>query len=191
MTRSLDSATLTGLTQPIVPIAILVSITTTGGVLYVWNGYGNVVWAGNTYLGVGKLGKISIIEESNSVYASGATITLEGVDTSDLADALSEITIGQPVKIYFALVNNTGEFLGTPVPIFVGLSDQVSISESAESATIAIDVESKLAQLQRNREYRYTDQMQRYLHPNDAAFQYVNLLTNYLGTWGFALGDQS
>ena len=185
MPRSIDPTTSTSLTQPIVPIAIMVDIQIAAGPIYAWSGYGDLIYNGITYLGIGKLGKISLVQETNSVYASGAQITLEGIDSTDLTEALSDITIGQPVSIYFAVLNAAGQIAGTPITIFAGLTDQVSISESIDNCSITIDVESKLAQLQRNREYRYTDQMQRFLHPGDGAFRYVNLLTNYVGSWGY------
>lgn len=188
MPRDIDTNTQSALSETVSPVAVMVDLEIGGAFTYVWSGYGNLVWNGNTYQGVGKLGNVSVVQETNSVYATSATISLEGVNDSDLESTMDSLTIGSTCTIYLATIGN-GVIVGTPVPIFSGLTDQGAISESTNTTSVSIDIESKMSQLQRNREYRWTDQMQRFLYPNDGALRYTNTLQNWLGTWGFQNND--
>lgn len=157
----------------------------------VWSGMGNIEYTpvGSNqppflFVGVGKLGSVSTIGEMTSVFASGISLTLEGVDPTTINEALTGIPIGSPVTISYGIIQN-GAIVGDLLNVFEGFTDQVSISESVNTCTVSIDVESKLAQLQRNREYRYTDVQQQALYPGDNFLRYVAVLQNWLGTWGF------
>ena len=191
MTRAIATTTETALGLPQAPLGILVDLTTPSGVVHSWSGYGTLEYNGIAYLGVGQLGKVALISETNAVYASGCKLTLEGIDNATISEALG-LAIGLPATISLAVMSypaGVATVVGTAIPVFSGLTDQARIAEAPTGSTVEIDLESKMAQLQRNREYRYTDQMQRFLYPNDGAFRYVNTLTSYMGTWGFRTGE--
>jgi len=191
MPRTIDPSTASALAHPNCPIGILVDLTLSGGtLLHVWSGYGNLDGGGAlVYAGVGQLGKISVIDGTSNIYAAGATLTLEGVNPNDLNDGLQSIVQGLPCTISLATigpaVSGQWTLIGTPIPVFAGLTDQVTIQESATTTSITVAIESKLAQLQRDRSYRYTDQMQRFLYPGDGGLKYVSTLHNFQGSWGY------
>jgi hypothetical protein len=69
-----------GVIQPVV----LAQLTLKSGVVYVWSGVGDLVWNGNTYTGVGYLGKVGEITEASAVQAEGTTLTLSGIGLSSI-----------------------------------------------------------------------------------------------------------
>lgn len=79
MPRSLDTTLSAALANSNVQPVILAIITFASGTVYVWSGVGNLIWNGNTYLGVGSLGNISAITEGSGIEAQGVTLTLSGV----------------------------------------------------------------------------------------------------------------
>ena len=101
MSRNLDTTLAPALANPLITPAIFVSLTFQSGVFYVWNGIGNYVFNGNTYTGVGTLGKISAIQEGSDVEAQGLTVTLSGIGTSgfDVSDGSPPVGVTPPVTV--------------------------------------------------------------------------------------------
>ena len=89
MPRGIDPTVLALMATGNLRMGTLVSIETLSGMVYAWTGYGTVVYNGNTYLGLGSLTNISAITEANSVISQGVTLTLNGVDPTNISEALT------------------------------------------------------------------------------------------------------
>jgi hypothetical protein len=150
---------------------------------YVWSGLGNLVYAGNTYKGVGSLGRIGSISEATEVRAIGTTVTLSAIDPTLLSECLNDIQLGAPAKIYFALFDAALNIIGAPYPLFVGTVDQPVIQIGIDQMAITLKLENKLANLQRANMRRYTAADQRIRHPNDTAFNWVEILNDLALKW--------
>jgi hypothetical protein len=150
---------------------------------YIWSGLGNLVYAGNTYKGVGSLGKIGSVSESTEVRAIGTTVTLSGIDPALLSECLNDIQLGAPAAIYFALFDAALNILGTPYPLFIGTVDQPVIQIGVKEMSISLKLENKLANLQRANMRRYTAADQRLYYPNDTAFNWVEILNDLALKW--------
>jgi hypothetical protein len=175
---------LASLTASTIRPGFLAMLTFQTGVQYVWSGIGDLVYGGNTYRGVGSLGRISAIDEGTSVQAMGTTVTLSAIDPALLADCLSDIQLGAPATIYFALFDPNLQIVGTPYPLFVGTVDQPVIQIGTTEMAISLKLENKLANLQRANMRRYTASDQRRYYPNDTAFNWVELLNDQALKWG-------
>jgi hypothetical protein len=151
---------------------------------YVWSGAGNLVYGGNTYRGVGSFGKLGDISEGTDVKAYGTTIQLSGIDPTLLAESLTDIQIGAPATIYFALVDANCNILGAPYPLFVGTMDKPTVQQAPDTITITISLENKLSNLQRATQRRYTAADQNLQYPDDSAFDYVEILNDQALRWG-------
>jgi hypothetical protein len=171
------------LSSPIRP-GFLALLTFRTAVEYVWSGLGNLVYAGNTYRGVGSLGRIGSVSESTEVRAIGTTVTLSAIDPALLSECLNDIQLGAPAKIYFALFDASLNILGTPYPLFIGTVDQPVIQIGVNEMAISLKLENKLANLQRANMRRYTAADQRHYYPNDDAFNWVELLNDLALKWG-------
>lgn len=171
------------LTSSLIRPGFLAMITFHTSTQYVWSGLGNLVWNGNTYKGVGSLGRIGGIDENTDLRATGTTVTLSAIDPALLADCLNDIQLGAPVAIYFALFDGSLNILGTPYPLFIGTVDQPTIQIGADSMSIALKCENKLVNLQRANMRRYTAADQRKYFPNDTGFNWVELLNDMALKW--------
>jgi hypothetical protein len=168
----------------VIRFGVFVQISFVSETMYVWTGYGNLSYGGNTYLGVGHLGSISSIQEDSTVQAQSVPLTLEGITEDDLSEALGDIRQGLPCKVWLAIFNANGTMLGAPTLSFAGRIDQPTISESVDTCTISIKCENRMADLQRSNERRYTQQQQQMLHPSDTGFNYVNQAAWYVSSRG-------
>jgi len=184
--RGIDVATLAAMSAPNVRMALLGELHFASDIVYVWTGLGALPYGGNSYLGLGKLGTVSVIQEGSAVQADGITISLEGIDASMINEALGEIQQGLPCIISMAFFDTSSPpaMISAPVVCFAGRMDEPTIDEGTENCTITIAVENRMALLQQQHERRYSDQEQRRDYPNDCGLMYTNLIQNWVSTWG-------
>ena len=155
--------------------------------IYLWSGYGDLNYASTDYLGVGELLGFNAIEESQDLGAKGITINLSGINgTTLLTKALTEEYQGKEVEIKLGLFDSTGDIHNTPVTIFSGFMDVLTIDEGGETSTINLSVENKLIQLGRTKTRRYNSADQRKDHSTDEGFDYVASIAEKDITWGGA-----
>jgi hypothetical protein len=179
----LTTAVITALDSRFVRPIFLLSMQFADNTLYVWTGVGTIVWNGNSYLGVGTYGNISTISESNGVEAQGISLTLSGIDPAWLAESMNEINHAGKCWVYFGFLDSTGAVIPDPIPAYMGILDQPTIDPSTDTCTISITVENRLADLNRSRGGRYTDQDQRGRYPNDGSLRYVPYNQDRLIIW--------
>ena len=68
--------------------------------------------------------------------------------------------------------------------VFSGYMDQMTIDEGVETCTIGLTLESRLIDLERPRNRRYTSENQKTRFPNDEAFDFVESLQGQRLAWG-------
>lgn len=175
---------LSSLTSNRIMPAFLLDIAFKSMTCYVWSGVGSLVYGGNTYLGVGSLGKISAVSEGSELMADGMSITLSGIDPTLLPETMTDVQLGAPVTVYFALLGDGNAIIGTPYPLFVGQVDQPAIQPGLDDFTITIKLENKLVNLQRASNRRYTSADQNLYYPDDIAFRWVEQLNDQALVWG-------
>ena len=175
--RNLDpnlSANLAG--QFISPL-FLVELAFKSQTLYVWSGVGSIVYGGNTYLGVGTLGKIGTITEGTAIQADGTTLTLSGIDPTIAGECLSDIQTMGGTKIWFGTMVQ-GTIVGVPYLLYSGTVDVPTFDIGVETMSITLTLENKMLDLQRPRMRRYTSADQRLLYPTDIGFSWVESLND-------------
>lgn len=184
MSRSLTSGTAGQLTQKQVYPIVLVQLTFTDGITYAWTGIGNLVWNGNTYTGVGQLGKIGPITEDTAVQAQGLELTLTGVPQNLLNEALGHCAQGNAVLVYFGFLDASGNVIADPYLAFSGRMDVPTIDEGSDTATITLTAENRLIDLDRPRLRNFTEQDQILDYPTDTGFTFVPNLQQLNLIWG-------
>lgn len=211
-TRGLPNEITTYLDQPTLEVFFAVDLLfDSPNELRFWTGVGDLSFGGETYTGSGNLMQISELQESSDIAARGATLTLSGIPTELIGLALDETYQGRIAKIKFGvfgrgvsdnsflLINDTDSLLingsGDKLEIdyadtlemfdmFIGRMDQMTINEAGDTCTIALTVESKLIDLERPRNRRYTDQNQQSRFSGDLAFEFVTRLQAEELEWG-------
>ena len=184
MARSLPAGYNAALTTNPIRIGVLVDIHWANTVTYVWSGYGDMVYEGNTYLGVGQLGSISTVSESGSIQADGIEIGLTGIPASMVSTVLTEARQGKTVSIHQALFDEDWALIDVYENVFKGILDVPVINKSAKNASIVVKAENRLIELQKTRVRRYTDQDQKDMYPNDPGLEFVAGLQDVEIRWG-------
>jgi hypothetical protein len=184
MPRNLDPALQEAFASGLILPAILVNLAFVTSTQFVWSGIGDLVFNGNTYKGVGSLGKLGTINEGLDVNAYGTSVTLSGIDNTLFNDSLTDIQQGLPATVYIALFTNTGTMIGTPYMMFDGLIDEPSISLGADTSSITLNLENSMLDGKRASNIRYTDADQRIAFPTDSGFQFVTSLQDAAFVWG-------
>lgn len=186
MARTLTSAVATAAQAALVRPVLLLQVTFPTGTLRLWTGVGSLVYGGNTYTGAGSLISVSPIEETNEVRAAGVQVTLSGIPSNTLATAVGTMNSGQSGEIRFGLMDSANALIADPVLAFAGRLDTAVIEESGDTCTVLVTFESRLIDLERPRERRYTDEDQQAEFSGDVGMQYVAALQDRVLKWGTA-----
>lgn len=152
------------------------------GYIRAWSGIGDLVWNSQTWTGTGTLLSISDIQETSDGSAQGITATLSGVPSALISIALQDVRQGASGKIWLGFFNNG--IIDDPILLFEGRLDVPVINESGETASISISYESRLIDLQRQREHLYTDKDQQGLFAGDLGCQFVTSIQEITLNWG-------
>ncbi len=163
---------------------IFTEVEVSSGTVRVWSGVGTITWDSVSWTGVGKLGSISSITETSETRAEGLVLTLSGVDPTLLGYALTEIRHGKNAKVWLGAMDDAGAILADPFLSFSGKVDTASVDEGGETSQIQISVESRLIEMHRPRDRRWTHEDQQIDYPGDLGFEYVAGLQELNIIWG-------
>lgn len=154
------------------------------GTLRYWSGTGPISWNGYTWEGNGLLHGIKPAAEVTHIEATGVEIYLAGVSDQVLSLILISAQLGRPGRIYFGFLDNSGAIVSSPYLLFEGRFDQAEIIESAENPMVTLKYESRVIDIERGKDWRYTPESQRIIYSGDKGFDYVSSLQDWKGFWG-------
>ena len=185
MSRTLPTGLDTALSANTLYPVLLVQLNWPTGTVYCWNGYHDLTWDGHTWIGTGHLGTVSEIGESADGTANGISVTLSGIPSSVISNALENNSQGQPARVYFGVIQNAS-FTVDPYLVFDGLIDVANIHDDGTTASVVVNLEKELFDSRTNaRRYTHEDQQQTY--PGDLGLEYVAGLANRQFMWGKAV----
>jgi hypothetical protein len=131
VTRTIPSGYLSAMESESSEFVHLISLDFSGGTIYINTGAADLVWAGQTWEGVGGNLQLGAVEESRDASAQGVDLSLSGVDQSILSALLSYDYRGRVCQVYRAHLNpTTGAVITDPQLLFEGL--QVAAFEVTE-----------------------------------------------------------
>ena len=150
-----------------------------------WTGADSLTVDGESYEGAGTLLAIGDIEDSMEVKSTNLTVSLSGMDTTVMILALSEDLQNRKIKLYMGyLMGGANESAGEMV-MFSGRMTNVQITDDAENgATIAINAENRLVDLNRPSNLRYTNASQQIINSSDTGYKYVQAIQGKELLWG-------
>ena len=159
---------------------VAVELAFDSGTTRLWNGYGDLTVASNTYTGSGDLMSISSIEESGDISAKGLNMVLSGIPSSLLSLALTENYQNRSVSVYVGTITS-----GTVASyeVFNGRMDVMTLQESGDTCTISLTAESRLIDLERPRVRRYTPEDQKLIDADDTGLDFINSLQEATFEW--------
>lgn len=176
MAHSLTSGMQTVTQSAVCAPVIFVEVDTAAGNVYVWSGYGNIIWNGETWIGAGDLMGVSGISEVASVQASGTALTLSGVDLSLVSLALQSMQRYLPAKVWVGAMDANFNIIADPYLLLNGRVDSAKIVATGRSAMITVTAESRLISLRLPKWRRYTNLDQQIEHPTDQGFSFVDTI---------------
>jgi len=179
MTRSTPASLLTALSQPEVLPFYAVEMVFDSAPVRFWTGYGDRTISGDTYIGTGSLLSITGLDEVNDLSAKSVTLQLSGVSSTLVSLALQEPYQRRVCKVYFGTTDTS-----TPIEVFSGLMDVMTIEDGGETSVISLKVESKLIRLEKASNWRYTSESQKSRYSSDTFFAYVSSLQDRDIVWG-------
>ena len=183
MSRSLTTAFQNQLSASTLEPFFAIKLNFDSGDLRLWTGYGEITVASETYTGGGQLLNISPVEETVEIAAKGITMSLNGIDASLVSLALTENYQARSAKVYLGFISS-GSVVSDPYLAFDGRMDVLSIDDSGETANLTMTAESRLIDLERARERRFTSDDQKLRHPTDTGLDFVASLQEKEIAWG-------
>lgn len=184
MARDLGAALISEIQAGTVRPVLLFEGVYSSGTLNAWTGVGTLSWDSKSWIGTGALGTVSVIEETDQVRAVGIAVSFDGIAAANVSLALQSCRQGAAGKVWLALLDSAGAIVGTPYLAFSGRLDVPVIDEGGDTAQITISYESRLADLDRARIRRYTDEDQRAEYAGDRGMQYIAGLQDKQIAWG-------
>lgn len=177
-----------------VRLATLVEFRFTGQTTFLWNGFGQRDFAGQTYIGCGDMGTIEGLEEARGVQSQQVTFTLSGVSDSP-ADLLSvvlnasDLVQGNIAVVSLQLFDAAWVAVGNPIPVYFGIMMPPRVAREAATETdgarrtLVLPTENIFFSRHRPPSGRYTDQEQKLRQPGDRFCEYTPQLANLVINW--------
>ena len=188
MARSITTAFNNALKSQIVTPIIATELEFSDGTLRFWNGYGNITMtaggSSKTFTGLGDFLGISPISESSTLQMSGVTLSMSGIKSSLISTALSAQYTNRNGAIYLGMYDTSRNVIADVYTVFKGTMDVLNISEQGNTATITLNIESRLISFDLPVDRKYTLEDQQVDFPNDVGFEFIPDLQDKEITWG-------
>lgn len=154
------------------------------GDVRVWTGTDDLSIDSEVYTGAGELLAISEAQENLDLSSSGISISLTGMDATVLNYALTENYQNRFVTVFLGYVMGGTDEVAGVVTVFKGRMTALTVADDPDGATIALDAENRLIDLERPSNLRYTKESQNFLHSGDTGFNRVASLQDKEIVWG-------
>jgi hypothetical protein len=176
MSRTVPASILTALGQGAIEPFYAIEIDLDSGPLRLWTGYGDRTVDGQTYSGGGDLMGIDGLEEVADLAAKVVTLTLSGMPANIINAALQEPYQRRRVRILWSVNSIPGVVTVTSndfVEVFSGSLNEMLIDDGPEAGTISVTVDSRLVELERASNFRYTSESHKSRYATDTFFDFV------------------
>ncbi len=183
MTRSLTGGQTTAVQSAGLGLLIFVEMLFDSGALRVCSAGYDYAWNSFTWLGVGQLGTVEPVRESETGEVSGLAFSLSGVPSTHISLAMNEPYQGRTVRVYFGLLDANYALIGTPVLEWEGAIDIMTIEDSGTTSTIRVTAENELFDFERPNVLLLTDEDQQKLFTGDLGLQYAAQMVDRPLVW--------
>ena len=194
--RGLSNDLITELVQSTSFPVHFVSIAFVSGTIRLHNSVGTYNWddggGAADWLGVGDLGGIAGIEETNDLAMNNIQLILSSIDT-DIRDEVLNLNdyYLSDVIIYLGAVNAQGVLVADPDLFWSGFLEDLSMSAGNKDGDVVIATcASEISRLQRTRKIKFTDQHQQQRYSGDIAFEYMDQIEGARPSWRGVEGTQ-
>ncbi|NUL39376.1 hypothetical protein [Kosakonia sacchari] len=165
-----------------VTAVIAANIQFESGTVFVHSGTGTIVLNGFVYYGMGKMGAVDNVDETNSTSPAQLKLTLSGLDLSLFATTLNERCVGRQANIYLVVMDDSGVVRAADM-IFQGKVSSTGAT-AGETNALQYTVSNIFEDWQRPFPDRYTDESHQAAQPGDRIFRYVAQMAERSIYWG-------
>ncbi|WP_409245886.1 hypothetical protein [Enterobacter cloacae] len=173
---------ITWLSRDRVTAVLAANIQFESGTAYVHSGTGTLVLGGYVYYGMGTMGAIDDVNETNTTSPTQLRMTLSGLDMSLFAKTLNERCVGKPAELYLVAMDDNGVVQVADL-IFKGRVSGTGAT-SGETNALQYTVSNIFEDWQRPFPDRYTDESHQAAQPGDRIFRYVAQMAERSIYWG-------
>jgi hypothetical protein len=176
---TLDSSQQDELEKPVTRLVYFVELQFLSQTIYICSANLSLTWGGHDWVGLGSIGSISAIEESEGVESKSLTFALNVAQHSILALAIGEVEEyrGRNARLYFCPLDESFQLVGTPVLCWRGIMDTMSVGVDGEEGQISLKCETSAYGLKRQPGLRLNAAQQKSRYPTDTG---LDLLTGLI-----------
>ena len=144
-----------------------------------------ITWGGFEWSGVGTLGSIGAIEESDGLDAKPLNFTINAAQPAWLALAVGAVEEyrGRRAKMYMCPLNDAFQMVGVPEKCWSGVMDSLNVGVNDESGSITLRCETSAYGLKRRPSLRLNAAQHKKDHPDDTGLDYLNGLISNPAVW--------
>ncbi|MDB4614321.1 hypothetical protein OAH18_01395 [bacterium] len=188
MARDITSDFNTAIKSTVVQPIFAIELEFSDGTLRFWNGYGSITMSAGgsskVFTGTGDLLSISPVEESSTLQMNGISVALTGIKSSLVSTALSAQYTNRDAALYMGLYNASGSVIADVYTLFKGKMDVLNITEQADTATITLNIESRLVSFEQPLNRMLTLEDQQVDYSSDLGFEFISDLQDKEIIWG-------
>ncbi len=142
----------------------------------------NYDYNGDTYIGLGSLGSVSMPRGDGELSPKEYNIKLSGI-SDDVLQAATQIEyLNNKATCWMVFFDEDMNQLGTPMIAWRGLTDQIEVTYG-ETSYVSINIRDRLVDWERPKVERYNDGDQQASFPNDKFFEFVAELSTKDAPW--------
>lgn len=179
---TMDSSQKTELAKPVTRAVYFVELQFTTSTQYLSTMNQTITWGGHDWIGLGVLGAIGDVTESDGTESSALDFTLTAAEPSWLALSAGPVTEyrGKAAKMYFCPLDESFQLVGTPALCWRGTMSTMSIGiDNSGSGAVTLRCETSAYGLKRRPSLRLNAAQQKAKHPTDTGLDYLtDLLAN-------------
>lgn len=165
-----------------VTAVIAANIQFESGTVYVHSGTGTLVLDGYVYYGMGRMGAVDDVGETNTTSPTQLKLTLSGLDMSLFATTLNERCVGRQASIYLVALDDDGVVQVADL-IFKGKVSGTGAT-CGDNNALQYTISNIFEDWQRPFHDRYTDESHQAAEPGDRIFRYVAQMAERSIYWG-------
>jgi len=169
MSRTIDSGLLTALQGLSIEPFFACEFMFDSGAVRLWTGLGNK--------------DITVRGASQTFTGSGNLLTISGLEEIIVSLALAENYQRRRASIYFGELSQAAV-----VEVFSGKMNTMRLVDEVEASEVEVTIESKLVELARASNLRYTDDSHKARYSGDTFFSYVQGIQDVQVPWGRKTG---
>lgn len=146
----------------------------------------DVEWNGESYRGLGELGTVTELTESEGGVGGKVTLRLSPVAPGLLPMAMGNVESyrGKPVNVYFWPVDGNYRKVGQPILRHFGVMDQVSIKQDGDNGVIELTcLPGGTNGIRKSGGLRVSAAQQKLVDPLDRGLEYAPALVNNPQLW--------